>query len=74
MNPKPGFTTSEFYVTLLVALSPVLTVVFHHDVSSSFQAWAVIASGVATAVYTIGRVFVKHTTITKAANNPDPTV
>ena len=74
MNPKPGFLTSEFYVTLLVAISPILTLVFHHDVSTSFQQWALIASGVATAIYTICRAFVKHTTITKAANNPDPVV
>jgi hypothetical protein len=66
---KPGYTTTEFYVTLLSYLLSVIAM-FKSDLPVSMpdyiQAAALLASGAATIIYTHSRQQIK----TAAANQP----
>ncbi len=55
MTSKPGWQTTEFYVTILTACLPLLTAVFNQDFSGQVQSWAAVAAGVATAAYAVSR-------------------
>jgi hypothetical protein len=57
---KPGWQTSEFYVTILTALMPIMAALFHRDFSSQIQPFAAISAGLATAAYTVARSHNKH--------------
>jgi hypothetical protein len=58
-EPKPGFQTTEFWVVILTALLPLLTLIFHKDFTNQVQTWATAAAGLATVIYIISRSFVK---------------
>lgn len=58
-EPRTGLRTTEFWITLLTALLPALTIVFHRDFTTQVQTWATVAAGIATAVYVVTRGFVK---------------
>jgi len=58
----PGYTTSEFWLTLLTAVAPALTIALNRDVTSELQVWAQIAAAVTTAVCTVAYI-IKRTAI-----------
>ena len=53
---KNGVKTTEFWLTILVDLSSAIASVINPEV---YGKWGIIAAGIATAVYTIGRSQVK---------------
>jgi len=58
---KPGWRTSEFYVTLFAAMTPLFTAIFHKDFSGDqIQAWATVAAAIATSAYAISRAHSKR--------------
>ncbi len=58
---KPGWRTTEFYVTVFAAMSPLLTAVFHREFSGAqVQSWATVAAAVASAAYAISRAHSKQ--------------
>lgn len=69
---RPGLQSSEFWLTLLMALAPALSIIFKHDVSSDLQQWSILLAGVTTVAYTISRSVVKKSAIT--ATQPPATV
>jgi hypothetical protein len=60
---KPGPKTTEFLVTILTALLPLGTAIWHQDFSGYVQAVAAGISGVVTLVYILSRTFVKKAAI-----------
>lgn len=72
MPVKPGYLTTEFYLTLLTGLSPLLSMVFHRDVSSSLQGWAAAAAGIATATYALSRSLVKRSASSLSSQTKTP--
>lgn len=60
-KPKAGLRTSEFWATSVVpALLAVATLVWHRDFSGYVQAAALVAAGVSSAVYAVGRAHLKR--------------
>jgi hypothetical protein len=55
LSAKPGWQTSEFYVTSFTACMPIVTAIFHRDFTGQIQALATVAAGVATASYSVAR-------------------
>lgn len=58
-SAEPGYTTTEFWVTLLTLVMPAVTLIFHRDFSTQIQVFSVAAAGLASAVYAIARTFRK---------------
>jgi trimeric autotransporter adhesin len=56
---RSGWKTTEFWASITTWLLPVLTLVFHRDLSSLATPLAVVAAGAAQAVYTISRAITK---------------
>lgn len=54
-SAEPGYTTTEFWVTLLTLVMPVVTLIFHRDFSTQIQVLSVAAAALASAVYAIAR-------------------
>jgi hypothetical protein len=53
---KAGWRTTEFYVTLLTALLPIFTTVFHTEFTGTqVQAWSTLAAAIATVGYSMSR-------------------
>ncbi len=69
MDPKTGYRTTEFWVTVLTHVAWVVAVVFHRDLSNYVPAAAVLAAAIATAVYSVSRGQVKsaHAGMVRAA-------
>jgi head-tail adaptor len=58
---KAGWRTTEFYVTLLTAMLPIITAVFHTDFTGTqVQAWSTVAAAIATVGYSISRSHSKN--------------
>jgi hypothetical protein len=57
---KPGYTTTEFWLTLLTQLSAVLTVIHPgFDISGYVQGASVVLAGLAQIVYAAQRANLK---------------
>lgn len=53
---KTGWRTTEFYVTLITAMLPIITAVFHKEFDSAqVQAWSTMAAAIATVGYSLSR-------------------
>jgi len=61
-DPEPGFRTTEFWVTILTLLLPLATLIWHQDFSSQIQSLAVVAAGLASAIYAVARSVRKAST------------
>jgi drug/metabolite transporter (DMT)-like permease len=61
VTPKPGYLTTEFWSTILIDVSAVVSIIWPgHDFSDQVQTLAIAAAAVATAAYSISRGFVKR--------------
>jgi hypothetical protein len=58
-EPKAGLQTTEFWVTVVTLLLPVLTLIFHKDFSNQVEAIATVAAAIATAAYSVSRALAK---------------
>jgi hypothetical protein len=59
-NPlRPGWATSEFYVTAFSAVATLATLIWHKDFSGYVQAAALLASGIAGGWYSHSRTTLK---------------
>ncbi|HMH90766.1 MAG TPA: hypothetical protein VK586_06725 [Streptosporangiaceae bacterium] len=56
---RSGWKTTEFWVSITTWLLPILTLIWHRDLSSLAVPLAVVAAGAAQAVYTISRAVAK---------------
>jgi hypothetical protein len=56
---RSGWKTTEFWVSITTWLLPILTLIWHRDLSSLAVPLAVVAAGAAQAVYTISRAITK---------------
>lgn len=60
---KPGFMTSEFWVTIAMVLTPIVMPFMNPETmyaaGGKFQLIGGIAAGVAAVAYTIGRILLK---------------
>lgn len=63
LKAKPGWQTTEFYITVFTALMPAMTAVFNRDFSSQVQNWAAVAAGIATAGYALSRSMSKQAVV-----------
>jgi multisubunit Na+/H+ antiporter MnhC subunit len=64
---EPGYTTTEFWVTLFTLVMPAVTLIFHRDFSAQVQTFAVAAAGVAAAIYSLARAVRKSASDKSAA-------
>jgi len=61
---KAGWRTTEFYVTILTASTPLLTLIFNQQFSSDqIQTWATVAAAIASCVYAMARSQSKRETM-----------
>lgn len=62
MDPaiKPGYLTTEFYVTLAGFVLPLCTFIWHRDFSGYVQTVAQAAAAIASVAYIISRAVVKR--------------
>jgi hypothetical protein len=77
MKPAPGFTTTEFYTTLLMNIIAILALFGVHlssGTSQYTQAIAVLAAGIATGIYTHSRQQVKVASIKSTPAQSTPVV
>ena len=58
-DPKPGYLTTEFWVTLITLLLPFITLVFGKDLSNQVPTIAMAAAGLAAACYALSRALTK---------------
>jgi negative regulator of sigma E activity len=58
-EPEPGYTTTEFWVTVLTLAMPAVTLIWHQDFSAQIQTIAVAAAGLASAIYAVVRTLRK---------------
>jgi hypothetical protein len=65
---RSGWRTTEFWVSVSTWLLPILTLVWHHDLSSLAVPLAVIAAAAAQAAYTISRAITKKGHATAVAS------
>jgi hypothetical protein len=65
---RTGWKTTEFWASITTWLLPILTLVFHRDLSSLAMPLAVIAAGGAQAAYTISRAITKKGHATAVAS------
>jgi len=77
-EPKPGYLTTEFWVTLITLLLPVLTLAFGTDLSSQVPTIAAAAAGLAAVTYSLSRALTKSAqskaaTGTEARTSQQPT-
>lgn len=67
MSPKPGYTTTEFWIVVLTHVSALITLVFHQDFSGAVQGSAVVLAALVGGIYSIARSHVKATTLRASA-------
>jgi hypothetical protein len=65
---RSGPRTTEFYMAVAMWVLPVLTLIFHTDLSSLAVPLATIAAGIANAAYVISRAITKHSHVNAMAN------
>jgi hypothetical protein len=56
---RTGWKTTEFWASITTWLLPILTLIFHRDLSSLAVPLSVVAAGAAQAAYTISRAITK---------------
>ena len=65
ITAKPGWQTTEFYVTALTAMLPILTAVFHRSFTNTqVQGWATMAAAIASGCYAFSRAHSKQAVMT----------
>lgn len=57
---EPGYTTTEFWLTVATVLGATFTDIFHKNVPGGSQAIANGAAAIGTAVYTVMRTIRKN--------------
>lgn len=74
--PKSGIYTSEFWVTLLAPLVPLVTFLIHRNIGPAVPEISALAAAVASAVYAVSRAVVKsnHLAAQAAAQNAQANV
>lgn len=56
LHYKAGWRTTEFYVTVFMAMTPIMAGLFHTEFSGEqVQGWAALAAGIASAGYAVAR-------------------
>ena len=73
-TPRPGYTTTEFYVTLGFAVAPIVRALTGHDVAGSIDVVATGVSGIVGGVYVLSRAWLKNIHVKAANSTPDPVV
>jgi hypothetical protein len=65
---RTGWKTTEFWASITTWLLPILTLIFHRDLSSLAVPLSVVAAGAAQAAYTISRAITKKGHATAVAS------
>lgn len=68
IKSKPGWQTTEFYITVFTACLPLSAIIFHRDFSNQVQPWSAAAAGIASAAYVIARSLTKRSVMNARVN------